>query len=252
MNAHEIFEQHGLSFESSDMAMESLNELDIVELWDLAEALMPDNDSIESTGDEDTDSLILRKALINALENGADSLTQEDFDRAREQVSSLEADAESDEASDEDAGEAVEASDEDAGETSEDETSEAAETTEQPKRRGRRASESYGVVKRIVSDNHDLVKDEVIEQAQADDTVDVSESTLVLYFYRARKELGLGTNGQRGRPKSDKWPEIVALVSGSGDTARADVIAQISTQFDVAESTATNYYHKAQRELAGE
>lgn len=264
MNAQEVFEQHGLTFDSNEQAMESLNDLDIVELWDLAEALMPENTGIESTGDEDSDSMILRTALINALENGADSLTQEDFDRAREQVVSLEDEIEADSfrpatpeedaeleqaLADEPEAEEVEAAAEDV----EVEVEAAAEVVDQPKRRGRRpSSEAYAIVKSLVADNPELVKDEVVEQAQAQAGVGVSESTLVLYFYRARKELNLGTNGTRGRPRSEKWDQIVELVRASGDADRSSVISEISTQHDVAESTATNYYHKAQREIAGE
>lgn len=262
MHAQDIFEQHGLSFDSTDQAMESLNDLDIVELWDLAEALIPDNSGIESTGNEDSDSLILRTALISALENGAESLSQKDFDRARDHVSSLEdetpedseveATAEGDETPDENA--AMEAGDEDT--TNDVEASDGDDsvaTEDQPKRRGRRpSSEAYTAVKTIVEADPDLVKDEVVEQAQSQTNVDVSESTLVLYFYKARKELGLATNGTRGRPRSDKWSDIVELVRASGDANRATVITQISEQFDVAESTAINYYHKAHREISGE
>jgi len=278
MNAQELFEQNGLNAVTSEDAMDALNELDVVELWDLAESLIEDNGGIESTGDEDTDCLVLRAALLDALENGSEALTQEDFDRARERAVALsededgEADTVEASAEDEDSGASVEdtpeadedaeaatveASDEDSGEDvdSEADTVEASADGEPatPKRRGRRpSSAALAHVKAIVSDNPELVKDEVVEQAMNTDGVDVSESTLVLYFYKARTELGLPTNGKRGRPQSDKWSEIVNLVQANPDADRATVVQQIHDQFDVAESTATNYYHKAQRELSAE
>lgn len=224
MTAQAIFESKGFNFQNSEEADKALSNLEVEDLWEITESLL--KGSLEVTGDEDTQCMVLRHALLNALENDSESITQEDFNAAYQRVSELNT--------------LVEAPDN-------------AETVSEPKsvtkpkpKKAETKVKIYPVVKQRVEDNPNAQKTELVE-GMSQEFPNVSPMTITQYFYKARKELGLSTNGTRGRPKNNTLERITELYKSMSDSDPAEIKAAISEKFGLTEKTAVVYFHKAKR-----
>lgn len=240
MNALELFEQHGLNYANEDDVMEELCELDSDELWTLTEQLIGE-DPIGITGDEDTQATILRLTLVDALNKNSELITQNDIDLAQEKAFSL---------IDE-----IQKSSDTVSENDTIETEEAEENTETKaakpikKRTRKRTSTSRELIKTLVSDNPNAEREVIIAEAMESDDFDVSEATAVMYFYDVRKELKLGTNGQRGRKKTNTKERVQKLLLDNKTVERAELIDLIVSELGYKKNTATVYYHNALKDL---
>lgn len=225
MTAQTVFESKGFTFQNLEEADQTLSTLEVEDLWELTESLQ--QGALEVTGDENTQTLVLRHALLNALENDSDSITQEDFNQAFNKVTELDALVESP-------------------------TEVEAETTPEPEAKAPKTKKVesrvkiYPIVKQYVEDNPDQQKSEVVETL-SEKFPDTSSMTVTQYFYKARKELGLDTNGQRGRPKNNTVELITELYQSMIESTPAEIKAAISEKFDLTEKTAVVYFHKAKK-----
>lgn len=245
MNANEIFEKHGLHFEDAEHAAVELAELDIVELWDVAEDFQDGDLGI--SGNEETQATILRAALMQAFTDDRDHITQQDLDLAQEKALSLEDDMEDGETMEVKA--TAEQDEESEDETPDQNASNTSETDETPAKRTRkRSSESRKIMKSLIEASPDASRNEILEQAFNGD-VDISETTAITYFYDIRNELGLSPNGKRGRKPNCKQGAIVEFIQANPELDKDQIIQQIADKFGYKESTAKQYHYLATREL---
>ena len=235
MNAVEIFEQHGLQFHDSEHAMLELSELDVDELWTLTERLIGEEMIGISSCDEDVQASILRLTLVEAFTNNTDIITQHDIDLAQEKALSLLHDIEDAD---------VDASS-DVAEVDASSVVAKSEPLVKNKGRRRRTSVSRELVKTLVSADPSADRDTVIAQVMSSNDVDVSEATAIMYFYDVRKELGLNTNGKRGRKPTNTLDRVIQLLNDNSELKRADLIDLIVSELGYKKNTATVYYHNA-------
>ncbi len=126
--------------------------------------------------------------------------------------------------------------------------SETSETASNAPKRTRNRN-TYPSIKRLVENAPEASKDEIVEQAI--EQLNVSDTTAVQYFYKARRELGMGT-GKRGRKGSNLFPAMLELVREHGDTHDRDDIVQMAIDKGIKAGTATAYYYKAVKTLESE
>lgn len=225
MNANEIFENHGLSFNDSEHAAAELADLNLDELWDITDDFIVDE--LEVTGNEDEQAATLRTALVHAFENDLEAITQQDFDLAREQAIQI-GDADEDEpeqsaSEDETEQSATEDAEDASGEDeTEDEPDQAASATPKPRKKRKRTSAGLAAVRRLVEADNTAEAATVVEQAQQE--VDIAESTLTAYYYKVRREMGLAGTGKRGRKPNDTKDQVRAIIENNWDAERADII----------------------------
>lgn len=158
-----------LSQELGEAAPSKLNNL-FSTLW-TDKSVLTDNDRVNR--------MIIRYAIIEAINAGADNLTDEIITLAKEKAGVL-------------AGtlgtykiEEPEMVDEDDNEV----PAAAGKRTRNP--------DLYPRIKSLVGQYPEALKDEIV--ATVLDELDTNEGTATMYYYKARKELGLKNNGKRGR-----------------------------------------------------
>lgn len=232
MDAQTVFEQHGLQFADAEEAMAELSVLDSGELWNLTEDLIGDN-VVGIEGDEDTQADILRIALVNALTENSETLTQADIDLAQERALDLGSDV------DEEADETPVSA-----KTNGKAKPVSAKAQKPAKRTRKRTSESRETIKNLVAADPEASREDILEQA-FEQGADVAESTAVMYFYDVRKELGLEPNGKRGRKPTNSIDTVRELIEANWDTERGELIELISSELGYKPNTATVYYHEA-------
>lgn len=242
MDAQEIFEQRGMHFDDAEEAMNELTALESDELWDLTEQFIGEDNVIGVEGSEEMQANTLRIALVNALEANAERITQKDIDLAQERALDLEADTDA-EAETTPIKVTAEA------ESEETEAEAEASADEQPAKRTRkRTSVSRELIRSLIKADPDAPREDILEQA-FDQGADVAETTAVMYFYDARKELGLEPNGKRGRKPTNSIEKVRELIEANWDMERGDLIDLIVSELEYKPNTATVYYHEALNEI---
>jgi len=259
MNAIEVFEQHGLQFETDEQAMIELSELQPEQLWDLTEHFTGEA-PIGVSGDEETQANTLRIALVNAFSENSESITQQDIDLAQERALSLIGDVENEAESedsqvDEPEGELLEAAE---TQQTTDTISRGRRSTDvseddAPKRTRRRTSHSRALIKSLVHKSPNADRDTIVQRA-FQQGADVTEETAIMYFYDVRNEMGLPPNGKRGRKPTNTLESVKTLIfeNWDEDHQRADIIDMIVSELGYKLNTATVYYHAALKELKAE
>lgn len=228
----QLVERFGLNSEDNADIAAMLSQQDSDTLMNLVEEFGEEDINIELNGDESRQCMVMSYALASALEEDRDSITAEDLENAQNEFSA-------------DLGEA-EQSDE-----SEDEQSDEAEASESETDDGPNLPKT---VYNMVEKNHDAQKSEIVDAVLAlPNFQDRKEGTIAVHYYNARKELGLETIGQRGRPSgSGKLPLMVDKMLSNPNMTRAEVIEWSMNELELAETTASNYYSTARKQVEGE
>jgi c-di-GMP-binding flagellar brake protein YcgR len=158
-------------------------------------------------GDEYMQCMTMSYALVSALEDNRDKITLEDISAAQAEI----------------AGEL--------GETL----------------RAARNPSLKQTIYDLVQANPDMQKSEVVER-MIDTFSDTNEGTIAVHYYNARKEFELPTIGQRGRPAgSGKLPLMREYIQEHPDAERAEVLEWAMDELGLKETTAANYYAKANK-----
>lgn len=108
-------------------------------------------------------------------------------------------------------------------------------------------------IKRWVRDNPDASVEDAVSSL-SDTNPNTAESTLRNYVYKARKELGMKSNGKRGRKKTDTFDRVrvvtVEMREQNSDVSVVDIAAEVCSRHpDIAEGTAKVYIYKALKEM---
>jgi hypothetical protein len=232
MKLHQVFEKYGVNY-SSEEVDNSLANLEFEELLDITDELL--SEPVEFKEDDDTQSMIIRYALLNAFNAERDSLMKEDFEVGRQKVEELS----------------------DITVSPPDDSVEPVKVKTEVKRVKKvkavktKRSESkaeFEELKQYISDNPDMIRREFIDTMKVKHPR-LSEGTIGQYFYTIRKELGLKANGARGRPQNntnDKVKEIYQRMKGSD---HKEVKAAIAEELGLTEKTAVVYYCRIKKEL---
>ena len=144
------------------------------------------NDISVLTVNDRVNRMIIRYAIVDAINSGQDALTAEIIENAKNKADSLantmgtfkiqEGELEGEE-----------------GEERSERASNGVKRTRNP--------DLFPRIKNLVALSPDATKNEIIERVLKE--LDTNEGTATMYFYKARKELGLKNNGKRGRkPKA--------------------------------------------------
>jgi len=137
------------------------------------------------TDNERVNGMMIRYAIVDAINQGLDHLTDEVIQSARERANGL-------------------ANKMGTFKIEESELEEGEEGSESVRKGGKRTRnpELFPRIKSMVSQSPDATRDEIVARALKE--LDTNEGTATMYFYKARKELGLKNNGKRGRrPKTE-------------------------------------------------
>lgn len=231
MTAKTIFEQANFNFADSVEAENKLSKLDVDELWNIVDQFIAR--PIEVKGNLDQQNLALKYALMNALDNDAEAITQDDINQAFSKVQHL--DSELDIPEPEDIKTVVKVND---------------RPSVQAKNKTRRVS-AYPQVKVLVSENSDLTKNDMVEKI-LDSFPSLSKMTAVQYYYKARKDLSLSVNGSRGRPNNNTMDKVSALVNKMMKEGAEPLTIRtaISKDFGLTDKTAMVYFYKAKKLLS--
>lgn len=228
-----IFEDFGLSATNRIRLAEELSLLHDGELQSIVQSFS--SVDIPVYDNEKVNNLTKRYALIRAFETGAESITEEDMTWAHEKASafamkhgtfSVKSDAI----------------------TENSEVSTASQNDSTPSKRTRNPK-LYPAIKRLVRASSEASKETITEQVEElfPGTV---EGTIVMYYYKARKELGLKNAGKRGRKASKVYPTVLELVKTNLKLERKELV-ELAVASGVNESTANVYVGKAMKELEG-
>lgn len=136
--------------------------------------VLTDNDRINR--------MIIRYAVVSAIQQGLDHLTEELVRSAVERAGGLANTLGTHKIQEEEL-----------------ETVEGEEGCERPSKSAKRTRnpDLYPRVKSMVAASPDALRDEIVARVVKE--FDTNEGTATMYFYKARKELGLKNNGKRGR-----------------------------------------------------
>lgn len=203
---------------------QSLNDLHVGEMESIIRAMS--SDTILSHDNFKVNTLFMKYVIMNAFDKGLDAVNEQDMQNAMQQAIST---------AEKNGTFSIVADDVSTIETS--------ETPPEAPTRKRDAS-LYPRVLRLVEASPEASKDEIIKQVQSN----ADEGTLVNYFYKARKELGLKNNGKRGRRKSNAYPTVLKLVKENAGQDRKTLV-QLAIDAGINASTANVYVGKALKEL---
>jgi len=227
-----ILEDFGLTATSRIRLAEELAELHDGEL----DAILKSFGALNiPTHDSDRVNILTKRyAVVRAFENGSESVSDADMEWAQEKALVL-----------------VKKNGSGSGSTTgpieDTPTSTKASDSPDSAPKRKRNPKLYPAIKRLVQASPDASKETIAEQVleQYPGTV---EGTIVMYYYKARKELGLKNNGKRGRKPSKVYPNVLAMVKANSDKERKELVA-MAVESGVNESTANVYVGKALKEL---
>lgn len=247
MNATEIFENHGLTFNDADHAAEELASFDLDELWNITDSFLID--ALEVSGDEEVQTRTLRTALVNAFANDQEFITQNDFDLAREQALEIVDFEEGQGGSD--AG--VSVSTVEAPET-EPETVEAeAETTPAPKKRKpyKKRSSARKLIAQLIKQDPTADAETIVTVAQ--EQVSTKYNTLISYYYIERRAQGLAGTGKLGRRPNDTDDTVREIIAANWGKSSAEIIAAIhdDERTMLSENSSRSYFYRLRTDIEG-
>lgn len=196
-----------------------------------------DINNLNLSGDDQVQGLTISFALLNAFENNAESITEEDIEAAQREVAEfLNNDSEDDVN--------VEVADSDETDDVQEANTEDSESEDTEPRKVHNPALKETVYD-LVQNNPDAQKLQVVNWT-LEQIPDANEGTISVHYYNARKEFDLQPIGKRGRPaNSGKLPQIRQMIQDNPDASRADIIARCVSELGLKESTAANYYAKA-------
>lgn len=140
------------------------------------DSVLTDNDRVNS--------MLIRYSIVDAINQGLDHLTDEVILAAAEKANGLANSLGTFK---------IEEPELEEGEEGSESVRKAAKRTRNP--------DLYPRIKSLVAQSPDASRDEIVARALKE--LDTNEGTATMYFYKARKELGLKNNGKRGRkPKA--------------------------------------------------
>lgn len=242
MSTTEILNKHGIHASNVEECAAALEDLKTEELTEIVGEFFEKN--VPVNGDETIQSLALKYALLAAFENGATSISPDEFDEAHQKAMKV----------------AVQIGDE--SETTESKSSKSSKASKSSKKETQTQEEeyseeeeywsSYDIVQWLVENDPDAQRSDIIEQAAE---YEVAESTAGIYYYTARSELGLPPIGKRGRKPTGVHDQVAKLIKSMRGTAkkpkvdRDTIKTAIAEEFDLAESTATVYYYRGLKNL---
>lgn len=134
------------------------------------------------TDNDHVNRMLIRYAVVDAIKNGQDFLTAEMVEAAKVKADGLANTLGTYKIQEEEI-----------------EPEESEEGTERVSKGAKRTRnpELYPRVKSLVAASPDAHRDEIVARVVKE--LDTNEGTATMYFYKARKELGLKNNGKRGR-----------------------------------------------------
>lgn len=155
---------------SKELGESSLNTLERLfsNLWK-GESVLGDNDRVNS--------MVIRYAILEGLKNGSESIDESLIQIAKDKAAKL-------------------ADTMGTFNIQVEEVEEGSETTVKEGKRTRNP-DLYPQIKNMVASSPDAPRDEIV--AKVVEEMGAKEGTATMYFYKARKELGLKNNGKRGR-----------------------------------------------------
>jgi hypothetical protein len=234
----QIIERLNLEGEDNANIASMLAQQDSETLSNLVDEFCTDDISIDISGDESQKCMVMSYALASALENDQEFITAEDIENAQIEFADDLNQSEADESNAEAEAEVkVETAEQESDNDSEQEAPNLRET-----------------VYAIVENNPDAQKSEVVDEVLAMDRFSERKmGTIAVHYYNCRKEMNLPTIGQRGRPAgSSKLNELVNKLTEEPELSRAEAIEWAINNLELAETTATNYYAKAKKEMENE
>jgi len=237
----EIFRNHGVNITADDSSMKlvkALKEENPATLWPMLEEFT-NNKPIGLDGCNETmHHYTLQYALVRAFEQNRDSITQDDLDAAREDAAKL-AESLSHGSSTRD--------DEIVQNDSENEDNQS--NVAKPKKTRKRNRNLYPMILSLVEDNMKATPNEILEMVKERDPA-ANDSTVKVYYSKARNELNLPKIGKRGRKGSGIYDKIKALIEANPNVERAEMIERIVNELGAKVGTAQAYYSKAMKELS--
>ena len=236
----ERFRNYGVDIQATDGAIKlarALSDETPDTLWPMLEEFTNGQTIGMDCANETMHSLTLRGALVKAFESGQDTITQEDINAARERAAKT-ADSLRQNGSTR--------TDEPSTENDADDAENASSTVSKPKRKKRK--NLMPMIESLVEQNPKASPTEVYEMV-AKRVPDANESTVKVYYSKARTNLNLPKIGKRGRKSSGIYDKIKAMVQDNPDTDRATIIDRIINELDTKTGTAQAYYSKAKKEL---
>lgn len=236
----ERFRNYGIDLQPNDGAIRlshALADEASDTLWPILEEFTDGATIGMDCANEMMHTLTLRGALVKAFEDGKDTITQDDIDAARERAAKT-ADGLRRNGSTR--------TDEPSTENAADDAENASSTVSKPKRKKRK--NLMPMIESLVEDNPKATPNEIYEMV-AKRVPDANESTVKVYYSKARTNLNLPSIGKRGRKSSGIYGKIKAMVQDNPDTDRATIIDRIINELDTKTGTAQAYYSKAKKEL---
>lgn len=234
----EIFRNHGINITAEDTSGKLVGELKTQtpdSLWPLVEDFSNGKPIGLNGCNELMHSLTLQYALVEAFSNDRDSITQADIDTAQERAAKLAESMSRGSSTRDDA--AVEPIYDDEGE----------EVAAPVKRK--RDPGLYPMILSLVEENMKATPDEILTMVRKSKP-NVNESTVKVYYSKARSELNLPKIGKRGRKGSGIYGKIKTLIEANPDAERAEMIERILAEVTkpdgspVPVGTAQAYYSK--------
>lgn len=222
-----ILEDFGLNTASKIRLAEELSQMHDGELQSIIQSFS--GTTIPTHDNGKVNSLTMRYAVVNAFESGADGINDEDMENALARAVSF-AERSGTFSINVDSVDSVEGSEND---------SEPSKRTRNPK--------LYPTIERLVQASPDATKEQITEQV-LEIFPGTVEGTIVMYYYKARKDQGLKNNGKRGRKASKVYPTVLELVKANPGMDRKELI-ELAVAEGVNESTANVYVGKALKEL---
>jgi len=207
-------------------------------LWPMLEEFTKGKPIGMDCANEMMHSLTLRGALVKAFESGQDTITQEDIDVARERAAKT-ADSLSRNGSTRTDTPTVENDDDEAPAST-------GTTVSKPKRKKR--LNLLPTIESLVEQNPKASPDEIYQMVLKREPT-ANESTVKVYYSKARNNLNLPKIGKRGRANSGIYDKIKAMVKANPETERAELIERIVNELGAKTGTAQAYYSKAKGEL---
>lgn len=234
----EKFRNHGINVDIEDSATDALQALkdhNPDTLWPVLEDFTNGPIGL-NFANEAMHTYTLSYALVNAFEQGKDSITQEDVDDAFDKAAKL-ADSLAPNGStraDPD-GEAVEG----------EQNGEAVTRTVKRKKDNTLMPLIESIVQDNAKESNEAILSMVLEQRP-----NAKENTVRAYISKARSNLGLKVKGgKRGRKSSGIYEKIRDMIKANADMPRAELIEKIVNELDAKPGTAQAYYSKAKKEL---
>lgn len=224
MNMKDVIEKYNINTASSNSLEESVLGINRQDLLKIV------NDS-HFNNDSHINATTARYALIEAIENDSNTINNSHLQAAVKRVNRLNKEVKVPDT-------VIKAE---------------VQTNQIPSQQQSKKPNAFQLVSELVRKHPNMKKKETVKMI-IENIPDISQMTAVQYYYRCRKNLSLDTNGKRGRPKSDKFSKIKALVRKllKTDMSVSDRKLKISQEYGLTLKSAAVYYYKAKKEIERE